>query len=335
MLQLDQVSKFYGPQKVLKQVSLRLGHSQSLALLGASGCGKSTLLKIIAGLVVPSEGKIVYLNQDITRVKAHLRKIPLVFQDHLLFPHLSVADNIAFGLRVTNLSSKEIKQRVGESLDLIQLSGLGQRFPSQISGGQRQRVALARAMVLRPQLILLDEPLSNLDTSLRMEMRRLITHYCQQFGTAMILVTHDPQEALSLGDFLAVMNHGEISEFSRGEELYRNPKTLVGAKMMGFENKLPPTESDVLVLRPEDLQVHPYDGGTTQNGLVGTLKILEFEGDLGRAAFDTTLGPLAWRGMTQGLVYQSLLASYRSGSGDKWLLSWDPDKVHRIPQHPV
>lgn len=358
MLQIQNISKSYGAQKVLDRVSLNLSQGQRVALLGPSGCGKSTLLKAIAGLVTPSEGRIIYLGQDITEVPAHRRKIPLVFQDHLLFPHLTVAGNIAFGLKATDLSPKEIKHRIDESLDLIQLTGFGHRYPSQISGGQRQRVALARAMVLRPQLILLDEPLSNLDASLRIDMRRLITHSCRTYGTSMILVTHDPQEALNLGDYLAVMTGGRLWEFAPAAQMYQTPKTLVSAKMMGFENRLPhfmgdyspsPPHPDdpstAIVLRPEDLQVSLLKGeprreslsGSLSGSLTGRLLCLEFEGSQGRASFETSYGPLEWRGPTQSALYQILgesqgKRSQGHSSPYEWQLSWDPHKTLRVTQ---
>jgi putative spermidine/putrescine transport system ATP-binding protein len=223
----------------VQNLGLEVESGELLALLGPSGCGKTTTMKAVAGLLEPVSGQIRLGDKDITKVPAHRRDIGMVFQSYALFPHLSVFENVAFGLRIRRVEQKELEQRVSQALETVDLSNFYQRFPTQLSGGQQQRVALARAFVIRPQLMLLDEPLSNLDARLRLEMRVEIRRLQKQLGVTMLYVTHDQAEALALADRVAIMNAGRIEQLATPEVIYNAPATVFAARFVGFDNILP------------------------------------------------------------------------------------------------
>ena len=220
----------------VRALDLEVAPGQLISLLGPSGCGKTTTLRAVAGLLQPQAGRIVLGGEDITRMPAHRRDIGLVFQSYALFPHLSAFDNVAFGLRLRKVPEAELGQRVEEALASVDLTALGARLPAQLSGGQQQRVALARAMVIRPRLLLLDEPLSNLDAALRLEMRAEVRRLQRALGTTMLYVTHDQDEALALSDRIVVMRAGRIEQDATPVELYERPATPFVAGFMGHEN---------------------------------------------------------------------------------------------------
>lgn len=230
------VSKHFGRQTVLDKVSLEIGSGELFFLLGPSGCGKTTLLRHIAGFYLPDDGRIFFDEDDVTRLPVHKRDTGMMFQSYALWPHLTVAQNVAFGLEERRRPEKEIEQRVAEALELVQLGGLGARRIAQLSGGQQQRVALARALVIRPRCLLLDEPLSNLDAKLRHEMRSEIRRICKEFGLTGIYVTHDRDEALSMADRLAVMDSGRLAQVGTPEEVYQNPASRMVAGFIGGTN---------------------------------------------------------------------------------------------------
>ncbi len=245
-LELKSLHKRFGTVRAVDDVALTVGDGEFFSLLGPSGCGKTTLLRCIAGILQPDAGAIRLDGRDITRVPVHARNTALVFQSYALFPHLTVFENVAFGLRMRREADATIRARVGEALDLVRLSGLGDRLPRQISGGQQQRVALARALVVRPALLLLDEPLSNLDARLREEMREEIRRIRRSVGTTTILVTHDIQEAFALSDRIAVMNHGRVEQHGPPADIYLRPATRFVAEFAGQVNHF-----DVRVTRVE------------------------------------------------------------------------------------
>lgn len=223
---------------VLRQFNLEVGKGELLSLLGPSGCGKTTTLRTIAGFIMAQKGTVTVDGKDYTRVPPNKRNIGLVFQNYALFPHLTVFDNVAYGLRRRRVERSEIKKRVDGVLDLVSLTGFEKRLPAQLSGGQRQRVALARSIVIQPDLLLLDEPLSNLDAKLRDEMRAELSRLQHQLNITMIYVTHDQIEALSLSSRIVVMNEGEIEQIGTPEEIYESPATPFVARFMGFDNRL-------------------------------------------------------------------------------------------------
>ena len=222
-LQVNQIEKKYGDNPVLKGVSLDIQPGEFVALLGPSGSGKTTLLNVISGLVRPDSGSLVFDGQDITHLDPGLRKFGMVFQSYALFRHMTVAQNIAFGLKVLPRKQRPnkaaIAKRVSELLELIQLPDLGQRYPAQLSGGQRQRVAMARALAINPHMLLLDEPFSALDAQVRVSLRDSVRELQKAVGVSAIVVTHDHNEALALADRIAVMDNGEITRFERTEVL--------------------------------------------------------------------------------------------------------------------
>jgi spermidine/putrescine ABC transporter ATP-binding subunit len=238
-LELSEVGKAYGAVRAVDRVSLAIAQGERVALLGPSGCGKTTTLNLIAGFLSPDAGTIRIAGRDVAGVPAHRRNTGMVFQSYALFTHLTVADNVAFGLRMRRVPRPESDRRVTEALALVRLAGLGTRYPRQLSGGQQQRVALARALVIRPEILLLDEPLSNLDAKLRQEMRMELVEILEQVGITTIFVTHDQEEALALSHRVVVMNEGRVEQVGTPSEVYEAPATAFVAKFLGESNVLP------------------------------------------------------------------------------------------------
>jgi putative spermidine/putrescine transport system ATP-binding protein len=237
-LVLDKLTKHFGEHVAVENVSLAVEQGEFLALLGPSGCGKTTTLQMIAGFVTPSAGSIMLEGQDLLSVKPAKRGLGIVFQSYALFPHMTAAENIAFGLDMRGVDKAERRRRVSEALDLVGLGAFADRYPRRMSGGQQQRVALARALVIRPRILLLDEPLSNLDAKLREEMQIELRQIQREVGTTTILVTHDQAEAMALSDRLAVMNKGRIEQVAAPHEAYERPATPFVASFLGKTNVL-------------------------------------------------------------------------------------------------
>ncbi|WP_114945647.1 ABC transporter ATP-binding protein [Microvirga calopogonii] len=238
-LDINAVSAHYGTTKVLEDLSLSVQAGELVSLLGASGCGKTTTLRLIAGFLSPTSGSISLGGRDLTRLPTHKRDIGLVFQNYALFPHLSVLDNVAFGLKQRGIAPEERRKRALAMLERVGLSALADRAPGALSGGQKQRVALARALVIEPPLLMFDEPLSNLDAKLRVDMRVEIRQLQRANGTTSVYVTHDQEEAFSISDRVAIMNAGRLMQFDRPEVLYRRPANTFVARFVGFENIIP------------------------------------------------------------------------------------------------
>lgn len=238
-LVVDAVTQRFGRVTALADVSLSLRDGEFVTLLGPSGCGKSTLLRIIAGFQRPTEGRVLLDGADITRVPAHKRPVNMVFQRPTLFPHLTVADNVAYGLRIAGVPREERDTRVQEMLALVRLEGYGPRRSHELSGGQMQRVALARALVNRPRVLLLDEPLSALDLKIRLEMEVELRRLHRETGATFIYVTHDQGEALSLSDRIVLFDQGRIVQLGSPEDVYRKPATPFTASFVGDANVLP------------------------------------------------------------------------------------------------
>jgi ABC-type Fe3+/spermidine/putrescine transport system ATPase subunit len=237
-LELQNISKRFGAVNAVQQVDLRLERGKVLSLLGPSGCGKTTTLRMIAGFETPSTGTIRLGGRDITHLPARRRNIGMVFQSYALFPHLNAMANVAFGLEMRGIAPAECLKRVNRALDVVRMTGLGNRFPAQLSGGQQQRIALARALVIEPDLLLLDEPLAALDLKLREEMRDEIYRIVRELNITTVFVTHDQSEALVLSDLVAVINHGRIEQMDVPQTLYRLPRTAFVARFMGGANVL-------------------------------------------------------------------------------------------------
>jgi iron(III) transport system ATP-binding protein len=232
----ESIVKSFGSIRALDGISLEVKAGELFFLLGASGCGKTTLLRTIAGLETPTSGSIHFGKRDVTKMPPHKREAAMVFQSYALWPHLNVGQNIAFGLEERRVPKPEIKRRVEEALEMVQLPGFGDRSIDQMSGGQQQRVSLARALVVRPKCLLLDEPLSNLDAQLRVEMRREIRRIVKENGLTGIYVTHDQEEALAMADRMAILTRGKIGQIGAPEEIYRAPLTGYVANFIGETN---------------------------------------------------------------------------------------------------
>jgi spermidine/putrescine transport system ATP-binding protein len=243
-IEIRGVSKRYGDMLAVDDVTIDIRRGEFLTLLGPSGCGKTTTLNMIAGFVTPTKGAIAIRGRPVTDLPPFERDTSMVFQSYALFPHMTVFDNVAFGLRMRNVGADEVRQRVGEALDMVHLTGLDRRFPRQLSGGQQQRVALARAVVTRPAVLLLDEPLSNLDLKLREAMRLELKSLQRDLGITSVYVTHDQGEALAMSDRVAVMNQGRVEQLGTPDDVYESPTSLFAASFVGATNLLDGTVTE-------------------------------------------------------------------------------------------
>ncbi|MEP6944260.1 MAG: ABC transporter ATP-binding protein [Betaproteobacteria bacterium] len=237
-LSIQNLSVSYGGQRVLDRVSLDVDRGEMIALLGSSGCGKTTLLRSIAGFVIPESGTISVDGKDITRLPPEARETAMMFQSYALWPHMSVADNISYGLRMRGWKNDAMRIRVGEMLKMLQLDGFGARPVTQLSGGQRQRVALGRALAVDPHLLLLDEPMSNLDYKVRLELRHELRALQKRIGITAVYVTHDREEALTLADRIAVIDAGRVVQVGAPEEIFHHPSSAFVAGFMGADNAI-------------------------------------------------------------------------------------------------
>jgi putative spermidine/putrescine transport system ATP-binding protein len=235
-IQFETVSKLFGAVTALQPTTLSIAPGEFFALLGPSGSGKSTLLGTVAGFVAPSGGRVLMDGTDLTSMPPHKRNIGMVFQNYALFPYLTVAQNIAFPLKMRNLARREIDQRVERALDMVRLSGFGGRMPAQLSGGQQQRVALARAAVYDPPVLLMDEPLGALDKNLREEMQEELRQFHHTVGATILYVTHDQQEAAAMADRIAIMNHGKAEQIGTPHDVYERPANSFVARFLGEAN---------------------------------------------------------------------------------------------------
>jgi iron(III) transport system ATP-binding protein len=321
-IQIQQLTKRFGATLALDRLDLTIRPGELFFLLGPSGCGKTTLLRALAGFNLPDEGKIFFGDEDVTRLAPHLRNTGMMFQSYALWPHLTVAENVAFGLEERRVPKPETARRVAEALAAVRMEPFAARRPNQLSGGQQQRVALARALVVRPRCLLLDEPLSNLDAKLRHELRAEIRRVCQEFKLTTIYVTHDQKEALAIADRLAVLDGGRILQTGAPREVYRRPTSRKVAHFIG--------ETDFIAGK-----FAGGDGGR----VVADTALGRFEGVLGdpaakpAAGADVTLcvRPECWtlhrepsatntvRGRIGGSVYLGELAQHEFVSGDTTL----------------
>ncbi len=287
-MRLQGVRKRYGEVVALDGVDLEIRRGEFFSLLGPSGCGKTTLLRLLAGFETPDAGRITLGGKDMAGVPPYERPVNTVFQNYALFPHMTVAGNIAFGLRMKGLPQGEIRKKVAWALELVDLLGLEGRYPRELSGGQKQRVALARALVLEPEVLLLDEPLSALDLKLRQELRVELMQLQRRLGTTFVFVTHDQEEALVMSDRIAVMRSGRIEQVGLPDEVYERPKNRFVADFLGRSNflparphplgaetplgplrlKAPLAREALLVIRPEKIRLYPKAGARPRENLV-------------------------------------------------------------------
>lgn len=244
LLKLNSISKTYGNEEVLKTVNLTIREGEFHTFLGPSGCGKTTLLRIIAGFADPDQGQVIFEGKDISRLAAEKRNVGMVFQNYALFPFMNVYDNVAYGLKVQKLKGSEVRRKVKKYLDIVHLTGYEKRKVSELSGGEQQRVALARTLVTNPKLLLLDEPLSNLDARLRDQMRQELKDIQAKLGITTIFVTHDQTEALTMSDTIAVFDKGTCVQVGTPEEIYNQPANSFVANFIGETNLFPVTLKD-------------------------------------------------------------------------------------------
>jgi putrescine transport system ATP-binding protein len=256
LLRIDAVVKKFGAVRAVDRLSLDIGAGEFFALLGPSGCGKTTLLRMLAGFETPDEGRILLAGQDIGQVLPHQRPVNMMFQNYALFPHLSVRDNIAFGLKRAGMPRSEIETRVAEMVALVRLEGLEKRKPEQLSGGQRQRVALARSLARRPQVLLLDEPLAALDKKLRESTQHELMELQRRLGMTFVIVTHDQEEAMTMADRIGVMDDGRLEQVATPRRLYEAPNSRWIAEFVGdvniFEGESRPAEAGRLAVATQD-----------------------------------------------------------------------------------
>src|SRR5579872_1602264 len=273
-VQLERITKYFGEFKAVDDVSLKIYKGEVFCLLGASGCGKTTLLRMLGGFETPSSGRILIDGEDMTGVPPYHRRVNMMFQSYALFPHMSVEQNVAFGLKQDGVPKGEIVERVGTMLDLVKLRGLERRKPHQLSGGQRQRVALARALIKRPKVLLLDEPLGALDKQLREHTQFELLNVQHQLGVTFVVVTHDQEEAMTLASRIGVMNHGRLVQVGTPREIYESPRTRFVAEFIGsvntFEGRIAQQEPGRLVVESGELAV-PLCIGQSVAAACGTL----------------------------------------------------------------
>lgn len=308
---------------VLEGLNLNVEKGELVSLLGPSGCGKTTTLRVVAGFIEPVSGDFILDGENLTKVPVHKRNFGLVFQSYALFPHLTVFDNVAVGLKIKKLSKAEIEKKVMDIIEVCDLKGFEKRFPANLSGGQRQRVALARALVVEPKLLLLDEPLSNLDAKLRINMRVEIKRLQSKLGITTLFVTHDQEECFSISDKVAVMNGGVIEQYDSPENIYNTPKTEFVARFIGFENFIDLTHQDGNTyiakdgstftvdngqckdvckgtIRPDNIMIVPLSDNSS-NAITGTVLVRTFLGKSYQYELETSLGKIVVNGGNEEL----------------------------------
>jgi putative spermidine/putrescine transport system ATP-binding protein len=351
-LWLDSVTRRFGSHDALTDLTLTIERGEFIALLGPSGCGKSTALNCLAGLLPLSSGRIWQDGTRLDHLPPERRGFGMVFQNYALFPHMSVRTNVAFGLQMRGLPRAEVRRRTDEAIRLVHLEDQADKLPGQLSGGQQQRVAIARAVVLEPALVLMDEPLSNLDAKLRLEMRTEIRRLHQSLGLTTVYVTHDQEEALSMADRLVVLRGGRVQQIGTPEDLHTRPVNWHVADFMGFRNLLrlraggaAVDRAEVMVMgdglrmrgtavgtvragapvvaaiRPEDLSiVEAVTKGVTGDGVVATVEVVEYRGR-----------EFAVEGRTGSGVQLNLRTAVRSAPGDKITVTADPAHLLVFP----
>lgn len=301
-----------GKKNILEGLNLSINEGELVSLLGPSGCGKTTTLRVIAGYIDTRSGEFLVDGQNYTKIPVHKRNFGIVFQSYALFPHMTVRDNVAFGLKMRHMDRDTIRRKVDDMLEVCGLTEFADRLPKQMSGGQRQRVALARALVIEPKLLLLDEPLSNLDAKLRLQMRVEIKRLQKKLGITTIFVTHDQEECFSISDRVAVMNGGVIEQYDTPERIYAHPDTEFVARFIGFENFIDVTrsgsgiytsgshtfrvpeeckkESAKITIRPDDVEI--TESAAHDNSVSGTVQVRTFLGKSYQYEVATDLGTL-------------------------------------------
>ncbi len=330
-IQVDQLTKRFGATVALNQLDLRIEPGELFFLLGPSGCGKTTLLRSLAGFYIPEEGRIRFGDEDVTKLEPHRRNTGMMFQSYALWPHMTVEQNVAFGLEERKVSKSEITRRVGEALDSVKMGAYAKRSPNQLSGGQQQRVALARALVIRPRCLLLDEPLSNLDAKLRLEMRTEIRRVCKEFKLTTVYVTHDQKEALSISDRMAILEDGHILQVGAPVDVYRRPHQRTVAHFIGETDFIAGTlrarSGEQATVDTAVGQFHGLLGDPASQPSIGSQVTLSIRPEcwtLATAAGDTNSVP----GRIGESVYLGEVAQYEFLAGDQRLKVYELNPRH-------
>lgn len=292
-LSIQGIHKTFGSFTALKEIDIEIQKNEFICLLGPSGCGKTTLLRIIAGLEKPSYGRITVGGKDITALPPAKRNFGMVFQSYALFPNLTAYQNIAYGLQGRHFSKKEIDEKVREVLSLVDLLHIHDRYPAQLSGGQQQRIALARAIVLSPDFLLLDEPLSALDAKVRVKLREDICDLQDKLGITTVMVTHDQEEALTMADRIVVMKNAEVMQIGSPEQVYDEPNSPFVADFIGSINFLSEDQTNIAV-RPEHIRIAAYG---SMSGIPAIVKHIEFRGAFYRLLLQPVVG---YKGIQEG-----------------------------------
>ncbi|BBK33505.1 iron(III) transport system ATP-binding protein [Stella humosa] len=326
-VRLEGIGKRYGPVAAVKPLDLVIAGGTLVTLLGPSGCGKTTLLRMIAGLEVPTEGRISIGGRDVTRLSAGERDVSLVFQSYALFPHMTVAENVAYGLVSSGMGKRAAAERALAALASVGLDGLGQRLPSELSGGQQQRVAVARALVLEPAVLLFDEPLSNLDARLRRKMRDEIRELQQRLGVTVVYVTHDQSEALAVSDRIVVMRNAEIAQAGTPAELYEQPADIFVAGFMGEANILP---ARITALAGDDatVEIGPMTVTLPHRGLATGEAALAIRPEAVRIG---PPGPGSLPARVRRAAYMGAVMEYTLDSAIGAVFAVSPDVGHPLP----
>jgi putative spermidine/putrescine transport system ATP-binding protein len=353
-IELLDLRKVYDKLTVVSIQELTIRESEFVCLLGPSGCGKTTTMRMIAGLIRPTSGDIRINGQSILDIPPEKRNIAMVFQNYVLFPHMNVAQNVGFGLKMRRVPQKEIDRRVEEVLGLVRLEDMGHRFPKQLSGGQQQRVALARAIIVRPRMLLMDEPLANLDAKLREEMRAFIRGLQRQLQITTLFVTHDQSEAITLADRIGVMFDAKIHQYDTPAMVFEKPAsqrvadfmgatnfisgcisqasngvtrldTVLGPLELGYQAARSAGEEVSITIRPEHLQLRPGDRATRPNEVAGKVREAVFHG--GTIHYYVEAGTMT--------LHVTSLSNSALTAGDAALLYFDPAQLWLFPQHDV
>lgn len=341
LLTLDNVAVAYQKQDILKDFHLDIEKGKLVSLLGPSGCGKTTTLRLIAGFLEARQGKFLFKDQDYTRVPVSKRNFGFVFQNYALFPHMSVFDNVAFGLRLRKKTSTETKKLVHEMLEIVNLTGFENRYPQELSGGQKQRVAIARALVIKPDLLLFDEPLSNLDANLRESMRVEIRRIQQELGITTVYVSHDQEECFSISDQVAIMNKGIIEQLDQPSTIYSYPKTKFVADFIGFKNfisftdKQQVNEGYLMKANGIEFQVADQKQAASETSMIGAIRpdylsILPFKGEATQAnEVNGQITVSTFLGRSYQYIVKTALGDFTVNQGDEIVFaSGDQVTVH-------
>ncbi len=313
-IKLDNLTKRFGDNTVVDHINLEIPNGTLVSILGPSGCGKTTILRMIAGFEIPDEGNIFFDQDSITKIPSNKRNIGMVFQSYALFPHMTVEENVAYGLQQRRLNKAQIEARVKQVLETVHMTEYGRRKPKQLSGGQQQRVALARALAISPRLLLLDECLSALDKKLRVEMQTELRKILEESKVTTFFVTHDQEEAMTLSDFIVVMNKGVIEQMGTPLEVYEKPKNKFVASFLGKANFFQRTNGSSFAVRPEKIHLSEEEKAGSQGQ--GTINFITYSGNITSYAIE-------YNGDTVLCEKQNVQIHESLKKGQKVFLNWD------------